>query len=111
MLRLNPYNFHVTDWTNYNYFLYIICPDDKVAKEVQILKMPSDKYNLLIEKLKKQREKDKLDNVDKRNKHKTKNTNKEEQEKLLKEKALDPRIPKVKLDFLANFLTFNKAKS
>jgi len=56
VIRMNPFNFHLADWTNYSYYLYIICPDDSIAKEIMHLKMPIDKYNLLIEKLKKERE-------------------------------------------------------
>ena len=66
MIRLNPYNFHLSDWDNYKYYLYIICPDDSIAKQIQILKMPTDKYNLLTEKLTKEREKNKIENASNR---------------------------------------------
>lgn len=34
IIRLNPINFVFSEWNNYNYYLYIICEDEAVAKQV-----------------------------------------------------------------------------
>jgi hypothetical protein len=31
MIRLNPFAFEITDWENYNYYVYIICADLETA--------------------------------------------------------------------------------
>lgn len=41
---LNPSLFEFKDWINYNYFLYIICEDESLATQVQMLEMPDEKY-------------------------------------------------------------------
>ncbi len=43
-MRLNPSNFELKDWHLYNYYLYIICEDEAVAKRVQKLDMPEEDY-------------------------------------------------------------------
>jgi hypothetical protein len=37
IIRLNPSNFVFNDWTNFNYYLYIICEDESLASQVQKL--------------------------------------------------------------------------
>lgn len=32
IIRLNPHNFEFKDWMLYNYYLYIICEDETVAR-------------------------------------------------------------------------------
>ena len=44
IIRLNPINFIFQDWNIYNYYLYIICEDEAVAKQVQKLEMPEEHY-------------------------------------------------------------------
>ena len=51
MIRLNPFSFEISDWENYNYFLYMICEDYETAALVQKLEMPDDKAGLIKAKL------------------------------------------------------------
>lgn len=44
IIRLNPSNFEFKDWINYNYYLYIICEDESLARKVQKLDMSDDLY-------------------------------------------------------------------
>ena len=44
IIRLNPAGFEFRDWTGFNYYLYIICEDEAVARQVQKLDMSSDQY-------------------------------------------------------------------
>ena len=50
VVRLNPSNFEFIDWHLFNYYLYVICEDESVAKRVQKLDMPDDKYKSKIGK-------------------------------------------------------------
>ena len=34
IIRLNPCNFEFKDWNYYNYYLYIICEDEQVARSI-----------------------------------------------------------------------------
>lgn len=48
IIRLNPNNFVFKDWHNYSYSLHMICDDQKIAKLVQMLEMPNEKYERLF---------------------------------------------------------------
>ena len=44
IVRLNPSHFVFSDWTRFNYYLYIICEDESQAVFVQKLQMPDEKF-------------------------------------------------------------------
>jgi hypothetical protein len=44
IVRLNPSHFVFSDWTRFNYYLYIICEDESQVVCVQKLQMPDEKY-------------------------------------------------------------------
>jgi hypothetical protein len=50
IIRLNPSNFVFSDWHMYNYYLYIICEDEAVAKQVQKLDMSAEDYERYFER-------------------------------------------------------------
>lgn len=47
-VRLNPINFEFIDWHVFSFYLFMICEDESVSKQVQRLEMPDDKYERLV---------------------------------------------------------------
>jgi ribosomal protein RSM22 (predicted rRNA methylase) len=47
-VRLNPSQFEFVDWNVFSFYLFMICEDESVAKQVQKLEMPDDKYERLV---------------------------------------------------------------
>lgn len=48
IIRLNPNKFVFKDWSSYSYLLHMICDSKNVAKLVQTLEMPSEKYERIF---------------------------------------------------------------
>ena len=48
IVRLNPSLFEFSDWSSFNYYLYLICEDESLASQVQKLEMSDDKYEKYI---------------------------------------------------------------
>lgn len=59
IIRLNPSKFQFQDWNVFSYSLHMICDSKKVAKLVQTLEMPSEKYERLFSKQRKKEEDEK----------------------------------------------------
>ena len=48
IIRLNPTNFILKDWNSFNFYLYIICEDDQVAKNIEKLIMLEERYERIF---------------------------------------------------------------
>ena len=50
VIRLNPNQFELVDWHIFNFYLFLICEDESVAKQLSKLEMPDDKYERIMGK-------------------------------------------------------------